>query len=123
MYFDHFQLPNSSQLDPTFLFIQLHNTTYCISLIKFNLYCLNTLQCGACPEAWSTYLGYTLKGNCFFSQQLSNTPNSSASGGLCAHLLLSMMRLEFYGSHACCHSLWGFLYSVARLCLENTVFL
>lgn len=44
-----------------------------ISLIKFNMYFLNIFQCGVCPEAWSTYLGYTLKGNWFLSQQLSNT--------------------------------------------------
>lgn len=64
------------QLLTAWPYLPIHPTsqsTSHISLIKFNMYFLNIFQCGVCPEAWSTYLGYTLKGNWFFSQQVSNT--------------------------------------------------
>lgn len=73
-------------------------STSCISLIKLNLYCLNTLQYGACPEACQPTWVIPLKetGSSPSSYQIPQTPQlvvGSVPTSSCPRWDLSFMGL------------------------------
>lgn len=113
--------PTSLSLTPTSLLTQLH--ILLPTPLSLNPICVASLLPSVGPalkHGQPTKVACLRKTDSSPSRyQIPTTPQVVM--GLCAHLLLSTMRLELPGFYACCYGLCGFICSVARLYLEILV--